>query len=188
MSRRTLATLLDDLEPPPITEEQAALCLLLRPRLEQLSADVWALAQKSPALAADPALVGLCAAQLADLRRLLRGEPGLHLLPQGFAPGIGLSALALGLRAGERALALFLARRQPEPDEASSDFETLSAILIELTRDTLERIAANRDVTLPPQLRRSRPEDDTEAEPAPEPAAPRPPFRRNAARRHARLA
>ena len=190
MSRNTLPSLLDDLDtPPPTTVQQAALCILLRPRIEQLADDVWALALKSPSLAADPALVGLAAALLADLRRMLRDEPGLHLLPQGFAPGIALHALALGLRAMQRALAIYLARRRPfAGDEAPpADFATLSAMLHELTRDALQRIAENVGAVLPPELGRPQPDEDAEDDAAPEPA-PRPPSRRSAARRHARLA
>lgn len=188
MSRNTLPSLLDDLDtPPPTTVQQAALCILLRPRIEQLADDVWALAQKSPALGADPALVALAAALLADLCRMLRDEPGVHLLPQGFPPGIGLHALALGLRAMQRALAIYIARRRPfAGGEAKSDFATLSAMLYELTRDALERIAENRNVTLPPALRRAKPEDDADAAPETPPPVHIPD--RNATRRNARLA
>jgi hypothetical protein len=193
MPHHPLPSLLDDLDtPPPTTEQQAALCILLRPRIEQLADDVWALAQKSPALAADPALVALAAAQLADLRRILRGEPGVHLLPPPFAPGISLHALALGLRAMQRALAVFLARRRPFAggEAPPPDISTLNAMLLELTRDAIERIARNRGVTLSPALQRPGPEDDDDADddaPEPTPPRPAPAAYRNAARRRNRL-
>jgi hypothetical protein len=126
--------------------------LLLLPVLEQLADDTWLLARKSPALPADPALVEAAGRLLATLRRLLRREPDFALLPRAFAPGISLHALALGLRQLQVGLARLAARHAPRTSE--DDLDATLRLSAHFLRDITVRALEQRDIPLPPDLRR----------------------------------
>jgi len=133
----------------------------LMPLLKQFADDTWQLAQKSPALPADPAAVAAAARLLAALRRLLRREPGFRLLPETFAPGIRLHALALGLRQLQVGLERFEARDAPR--SSTEEIDSIHRLEALFLRDITVRALEQRDIELPPDLqslhnsRRARP-------------------------------
>jgi len=147
----------------------------LLPPLEQLAADTWLLAQKSPALPADPALVGAANRLLVPLRRL---GPESRLVPQTFAPRIRLHALALELRQLHAALARHLARHGPPPprsiDDEIDDIARLQALIL---RGLTSSVAERNSVKLPPELRPDTPPPES-PEPG-RPPAPRPHIRKS---------
>lgn len=176
--RDDFTCLLYDLEiPPPLTDRQAGLCVLLRARLKALAGDVWVLAQKSPALVADPALVALAGPMLGDLRRLLRKEPGVHLLPRRLPERITLHALAVALRRMQRELEVFLLRRRPEIEPQSDPFDASTAA----ASQTLAEVALKITQRLADKYKDPDDEDEPEAEPVPPP-----PVSRNARRKDRR--
>jgi hypothetical protein len=125
------------------------------------------LAQKSPALPADPALVEAVNRLLLPLGRL---GPASRRAPQNFAPGIRLHALAVALRQAHAAVVQDLARYAPPPprsiDDELDDITRLEALIL---RGFATSMAGRNDIKLPADLR-------PEAPPPPEPAAPgRPP-------------
>jgi hypothetical protein len=158
--------------PVPAAADPAARLLL---PLEQLAADTWLLAQKSPALPADPALLEAANRLLPSLRRL---GPERRLVPRSFAPGIRLHALALELRQLHAALDRHLARRAPPPprstDDEIDDITRLQALIL---RGLTSNVAERHNIKLPPDL---RPETPPPEPPAPgQPPAPRPHIRRS---------
>jgi hypothetical protein len=160
---------------PAPTRPAAELAATLLPPLEQLAADTWLLAQKSPALPADPALVEAAGRLLAPLRRL---GPDLRLVPSSFAPGIRLHALALALRQAEAALARHITRDAPPPPRTAADeiddITRLQALILRgLTSDVAERHA----IRLPPELRPDPPPPEPTS--PGQPPAPRPHIRRS---------
>jgi hypothetical protein len=140
---------------PTTTAVEARLLPELLPRLERLAEDAWVLAQRAPALGADPALVAEAGRLLAAVRRLLCREPGHRLLPRSFPPGIRLHALALSLRQLQTAADRFVARRNPGPGTAE-EIEAASRLTALLLRDMAGSLAARRNLALPADLRGAR--------------------------------
>src|SRR5690606_14744651 len=140
-------------------------------RLEPLADDTWALAQRSPTLVADPALVGAAGRLLSAGRRLLCREPGYRLLPESLAPGIRLHALALALRQLQAAMAPLVARHAPPPPRSTADeIDDITRLEALILRGTAAKAAERFAVALPPDLRPERP-----PEPPPPPGRPPPP-------------
>jgi len=173
-----------------ITVEMSA---MLVPRIERLADDAWVLAQRAPTLVADPALVAEAGQLLGVLRRMLCSEPGHRLLPKSFAPGIGLHALALSLRQLQAATALFVARRQSGPTRQTADeIDDINRIIALALRGIANRVAAQQEVALPPELRAATPPSPPPP-PRGEPPPPRPAIlrarrrRQNGKRRRHRL-
>jgi hypothetical protein len=147
--------------PQPAADPTAALL----PSLEQLAADSWLLAQKSPSLPADPALVAAATRLLARLRRL---GPERRLVPD-LAPGIRLHALAVALRQAHAALVRHLARQTPPPRSTEDELDDITHLEALILRGFATTLAERNDIKLPPELQPAPP-------PPPEPAAPgRPP-------------
>jgi hypothetical protein len=158
--------------PSPTTPTpEAHLCGLLAPHLTQLAGDAWVLAQRSPALVADPALLGAAERLRALQCRLFRHDAARRLLPDRFAPGLTLHALALGLRQMQAALAPLLARlappREPDASDVIDDIAHLEALIL---RGFGLDLAERTGVALPPGLRPVPP-------PPPPPEPGRPPGR-----------
>lgn len=175
---------------PPTSPLQARLVALLTPRIRAMADDVWELARKSPGLEADPALRAGAAGLLRQLQRLLRGEPGRHLVPARLAPGLRLHALGIGLRQMQLALALYLARRTASAaprrsvDDEIGDLNRMTAIYL---RDLMSDAMEQRRIELPPDLRSPAPPPPPGAPPAPKPHIRRTMVRRrNASRRAGR--
>ena len=147
-------------EPPPperrwtTATPETRRCAELQPLLERLADDTWLLAQKSPALPADPALVEAAGRLLNAFRRLLRGEPGAPLLPRNFAPGISLLALALALRQVQVAAELFVSRRKPAHYRSvDDDIDATNRLTALVLRDMAGQLAVNRGMPLAADLR-----------------------------------
>lgn len=171
---------------PPDPPATSAATLL--PPLAQLADDTWLLAQKSPALPADPALLDTAGRLLAPLRRL---GPDLRLVPPSFAPGIRLHALALALRQAQAALVRHLARHAPPPPRtAAEELDDITRLQALILRNLTSSVAERRAIRLPPELRPDRPPPP----PPPPPGQPPPPrphirkilLRRENARRRVR--
>jgi hypothetical protein len=173
----------EPMPPAPLGPGAARLLAVLKPRLDRLADDAWLLARRAPALAADPALVAASAALLAELRRLLRHEPGAHLLPkEGFAGPIGLNALALALRQLQAGLALFVARHAPPGRSTADELDDITRMSALFLRDIAGRAMAQRHIALPPDLRPA-PAPPPPAPPRNKPPAPKPAIRRTMTRR-----
>ncbi|MGN6488143.1 MAG: hypothetical protein ACTHLT_10040 [Devosia sp.] len=153
---------------PTTTAVEARLLPELAPRLERLADDAWALAQRAPSVAADPALVAEAGRLLAAVRRLRCREPGYRLLPQSFPAGIRLHALALSLRQLQAATTRFTARRQPAAghgvDEAIDDINRLNALVL---RSIASDIAERLKLELPADLQPPAKHPDNKVIPAP---------------------
>ena len=123
----------------------------LLPAVEQLAADTWLVAQKSPALPADPALVETATRLLRRLHGTLHDAPGFALLPKSFAPGVQLFALALVLRQVHAGLAA-LARRQ-QPRDSADDLDAIMRLEALFLRDITVNALEHREIPLPADLR-----------------------------------
>lgn len=153
----------------PVRQEvrAAARTVLLHGRLEQLADDTWLLAQRSPALPADPELVRAATRLLEAQRRLPGHEPGDSLLPTGFAPGIRLHALAVALRHMQAALAPRYARSLPSPRTTGDEIDDITRLQALILKGLAESTAERLQIKLPPELAPAR-----EPEPPPPPGAP----------------
>jgi hypothetical protein len=123
----------------------------LLPVVEQLAADTWLVAQKSPALPADPALVETATRLLRRLYGTLHDAPGFALLPKTFAPGIQLHALALALRQVHAGLAALARRYQPR--DSGDDLDAIMRLEALFLRDITVKAFEQRDIPLPADLR-----------------------------------
>jgi len=159
---------------PAPTRPAAERPATLLPPLAQLAGDTWLLAQKSPALPADPALLDTAGRLLAPLRRL---GPDLRRVPQSFAPGIRLHALAVALRQAEAALARHIARDAPPPRTAADEIDDITRLQALILRGLTSDLAERHAIRLPPELRPDRPPPEP---PSPgQPPAPRPHIRKS---------
>jgi hypothetical protein len=167
---------------PPENPDATALaeqraCAVLAPRLFQLADDTWALAQRSPALAADPALVRAADHLLAGARRLLAQDPGRRLLPDDFGSGITFHALALALRQVQTALAPVVERHAPpRPRTTADELDDIARLEALVLRGFATNLAERHDIALPDALRPAPP-------PPPPPAPGRPPAPRQLVRK-----
>lgn len=142
---------------PTTTAVEARLLPALAPQFARLGDDTWALAQRNPALVADPALVAQAGRLLATGRRLLWREPGHRLLPQSIPAGIGLAALALLLRQLQAGIARYEARRAPpEPRSIDDDIDDINRLSALVLSDMAGTLAVNRGIELPGDLGRRR--------------------------------
>jgi len=140
---------------PTTTAVETRLFAALLPRLERLAGDVWQLAQRHPALAADPALLAEARSLLRLARRPLAGEPGPHLLPRPIPEGTSLHGLAAALRQLLAAATLYQARRSP-PAQLGPDvdvhIDAVNRMMALMLRETTTRVAKARNLKLPAGL------------------------------------